>query len=305
MRTKYNRAIVYDLETGGLNCAYNEITEIAMVAVDLDNLTIIEEFSVAIKPRINLDWISTPIKDAKTLYKNLGEKDDVSGMKVLKFKGEQITLKNIDPLVDELTLFYGALGETRTLTESDIIKLENTKWRDIVQVLFNSAYNPQALEVTGISRELISKEGFDYGVAFKQIKDMIERHTIGNSKPIFVGHNIGSLPRRIVKGKEVAPDGFDNPFMEKMFKENGDDFFYSINDDIIDTLKWARKKWVELPSYSLGVCANEVGLTLKEAHRALPDTIANAKFFIKMMQHLRGEGSLKSRYKRRKFNVQL
>ena len=71
---------------------------------------------------------------------------------------------------------------------------------------------------------------------------------------------------------------------------------------MIDTLEWARLRFTEISSFSLGVCANEVGLTLKEAHRALPDTVANAKFLIKLLKSMRGEGSQETKYVRRKFN---
>jgi len=309
MVTKYKRSVVYDLETGGLSNVYNSITEAAFVAVDLESLEIIEEMTVAFLPYIDLSWVNidSSIKDAKIIYKNIGVKDSETGIKTLKFKEHNITLKNLEPLVEAISEFYEMLDKDYPsffLNYEDILKLEDSEWKDIVEVYFNSCYNPQALEVTGISRELIVSEGVSYQEGFKKMKEMITRHTVGNAKPIIVGHNVGSLPRRIVKSKEVGPDGFDNPFMEKLFNNNNDDWFYSINDEIIDTLKWARMKWTELPNFSLGTCANEVGLTLKEAHRALPDTVANAKFYIKMMQHLRGEGSGKSRYKRRKFNFQ-
>ena len=304
MKSKYTKAVVYDLETGGLSSTYNSITEAAFVAVDLETLEIVEEMSVVFESHMDLSWIDEPLKDAKTLYKNLGIKDEESNIKTLRFRGDNITLKNLEPLVEAIKEFYKYLEGKNSFTRSDIEELENSEYRDVVTVFYNNCYNPQALEVTGISRKLIDGEGVSQTMAYDAIKEMIARHTVGNQKPIIVGHNIGSLPRRIVRGKEVGPDGFDNPFMEKLFQENNDDWFYSINDEIIDTLKWARLKWTELPNFSLGTCANEVGLTLKEAHRALPDTVANAKFFIKMFQHLRGEGSLKSRYKRRKFNLQ-
>lgn len=308
MKSKYRTAIVYDLETGGLSYNVNSITEAAFVAVDLETLEIVEEMSVMFEPRVDLRWISNPTKDAKAIYKNIGEKDDDTGIKTLKFKEHKITLKNIEPLVEALNEFYVMIEKyypNKILTKGILEDFRDSNHKDIVEIIFNNCYTPGALEVTHISKEMIEEEGVSQKKAYEKIKDMISRHTKGNSKPIMVGHNIGSLPRRIVKGKEVGPDGFDNPFMEKLFLDNNDDWFYSINDEIIDTLKWARLKWSELASYSLGVCANEVGLTLKEAHRALPDTVANAKFFIKMFQHLRGEGSLKSRYKRRKFNFQI
>lgn len=309
MKSKYQRAIVFDLETGGFSTIYNMITEAAFVVVDLEKLEIIEENVVTFEPRLDLSWRSEPIKDAKILYKNLGIKDIETNIKTLNFKEHKITLKNLDPLINEITEFYNHLDNE---VFKDIFNLkdleffeENSHFSEIVKIFLNNCYNPQALEVTHISLDMLKNEGIDYESAYNKTKGIIDKHTVGNNKPIMVGHNTGSLPRRIIKGKEVGPDGFDHPFMEKLFKENNDDWFYSINDDIIDTIKWARLKWSELSNYTLGTCANEVGLTLKEAHRALPDTVANAKFFIKMMQHLRGEGSLKSRYKRRKFNVQI
>tara|TARA_R110000796_G_scaffold134716_1_gene250499 strand:+ start:1968 stop:2900 length:933 start_codon:yes stop_codon:yes gene_type:complete len=310
MTSKYNRAIVYDLETGGLSSTYNSITEIAMVAVDLESLEIIEETSILLKTRVDLKWCNTvsPIKDAKIIYNNLGTKDIETNIKTLMFKGQKITLKNLEPLVEQIDAFYKVIEENDfdwILDSNHIEELLKSEFCDIMEIFLSHCYNPQALDVTGISMKLIDEEGLPHDEVYAKIKEMIARHTVGNSKPIIVGHNIGSLPRRIIKGKELGPDGFDNPFMEKLFNHYKDDWFACVNEDIVDTLKWARMKWTELPNFTLGTCANEVGLTLKEAHRALPDTIANAKFYIKMMQHLRGQGSEKTTYKRQKFNFQI
>jgi DNA polymerase III epsilon subunit-like protein len=147
------------------------------------------------------------------------------------------------------------------------------------------------------------EEGVEYVEAFKVVQNFIKTHTVGNSKPIIAGHNIGWLPRRIVKKKEVEPNGFDNPFMEIFFENNKADFFGSVNDLIMDTLQMARLKYWELPSFSLGVVANELGLTLSQAHRALPDTVANAQVLIKMLKSLKGDGSSNTKYTREKFDL--
>ena len=225
MESKYKKVVVYDLETGGLSSKYNSITEAAFVAVDLESLEIIEEMSVVFESHMDLSWRSEPIKDAKILYKNLGVKDEESNIKTLQFKEHKITLKNIDPLVEAISDFYIYIKDKNSFTRSDIEELENSEWKDILTVFYNSTYNPQALEVTGINRTLIDGEGVPQPEAYDAIRKMLERHTVGNAKPIIAGHNVGSLPRRIVKGKEVGPDGFDNPFMEKLFKENNDDWF--------------------------------------------------------------------------------
>ena len=307
MQTPYKKGITYDLETSGFSTIYNSITEIAMVAVDLQSLKIIDEMSVLIKPRVDLSWrTDEAIKDAKIIFKNIAEKDEDSGIKTVKYKGKKITLKNISELEEDIWIFMKVLDEvypSNILKAEDLEELFDSEYKEVFQLYFDNCYSKEAEKVSGISIELLKEEGVELEEAFKITKDFMNKHTNGNSKPVMIGHNIGSLPRRIVKGKEVKPDGFDNPFMEKFFWQNKDDFFMSISDLIVDTLKEAKRKWYELASYNLSSCCNEVGLTLKEAHRALPDTIANAKLFIKMTKSLRGDGSGKSNYQRRKFKA--
>lgn len=307
MKSPFNRILVYDLETGGLKVEHNNITELAIVAVDSESLEIVEEFSLAIKPHLILEPSEDLTKEAKMLYKNLSTKSD-DGNKYLEFGEKKLTVMNcVDELLEPLTNFWKHVNKTY---KKDILKLpeilellNNANHKHVAKLYFNNAYNPEALEVTHISTKFLIQEGVEYEDAYTQVKEMIARHKVGNSKPIIAGHNIGSLPRRIVKGKEVKPDGFDNPFMEKFFTRNNDDWFFSVNDLILDTLKMARLKWSELPSYNLGTCANEYGLTLVDAHRALPDTIFNAKVLIKMLRDLRGEGSGSSTYERKKFKL--
>ena len=307
MQSPLKKIVVYDLETGGLSSKYNSITEIAMVAIDLEKLTIIDEMSVMIKPRIYLSNIEEDsLQEAKSLYKRLSTKDENTGIKTLIYKDEKITLKNLEPLVMAIDLFKEKINsdyKSKVLEMEDIDYLMGSELSDIMSIYFDNAYNPQALEVTKIPKSLLIKEGIPYEEAFEEVNGFIKKHTVGNSKPIIAGHNIGNIPRRVVKGKEVGPNGFDNPFMEIFFKNNKADFFASVNDLIIDTLQMARLKFWELPSFSLGVVANELGLTLSQAHRALPDTIANAQVLVKMLKSLRGDGGVGTKYKREKFDL--
>lgn len=307
MQSPLKKIIVYDLETGGLSCKFNSITEIAMVAIDMETLKKTDELSIMLKPRLDVrNMEEDNISEAKALYKRLGTKDEVSGIKVLKFGENKITLKNIQPLIDGVSQFIKIVSKN---FPNGIIEINDTNLdffngnEDILQVYIDSSYNPQALEATKIPFKLLCDEGIGFSEAFEQVNSFIKKHTVGNSKPIISGHNIGWLPRRIVKGKEVGPNGFDNPFMEIFFQDNKSDFFSVINDLIYDTLQMARTKFWELPSFSLGVCANEVGLTLKEAHRALPDTRANADLLIKLLKSLRGDGGQNTKYTRRKFSM--
>jgi DNA polymerase III alpha subunit (gram-positive type) len=290
MQSPFKRILVYDLETGGFDEKNNQITEFAGVAIDNETLEIVEEFSVMLRPRLHLEGIEDEgIKEAKRLYKSLATPDPETNVKSLLYKGSQLTLKSLNGIAEELEDFNtNFLKINGTVIDYEkLLELEDSDFKDIAKLYFDFTYNPQALEATHISRDLLVKEGIPHVEAYKQINELIKRHTVGNSRPIIAGHNIKK---------------FDNPFLVRLFERNKSDFFKSINEFQIDTLEWARIKWFELPNYSLGTCANEVGLTLKEAHRALPDTVANAKFLIKLLESLRGDGSsAESTYVRKKY----
>ena len=169
-----------------------------------------------------------------------------------------------------------------------IVVLENSeKYGDITKLYFDKTYNPEALNVTHMTRDMLVNEGIDIAEAVEKVADIFKRYTIGNAKPILAGHNIKK---------------FDNPFLEKFLLRGNYDLSKMISEtQMIDTLEWARLRWFDAPSFSLGVCVNSVGLTLKEAHRALPDTEANAQLLIKMLKGLRGEGQSEKKYEKRKY----
>ena len=301
MQSPLKTIIVYDLETGGLLKEYNTITEIAMVAVDLETLSIKDEMSVMIKPRIDLRnsllfTEKVPLGDtfkdeAKELYKRLGEKDLDTGIKTLPYGKEKITLKNLVPLIDGIKLFHEKISsEYRSgiLTLDDINTFQNGDLKDIFEIYYSNAYNEQALDITKISKKMLVENGVEFEDAFKKCEKFIKANTSGNHKPILAGHNI---------------KGFDNPFFSKFFLDNKSNLEKLTNKLVLDTLELARLKFWELSSYSLGVVSNEVGLTLKEAHRALPDTVANAHFLIKLLKSLRGDGGKGTKYVRRKFKL--
>lgn len=208
MRTNYQCVVVFDLETGGLDLKKNPLAEVAMVAIDMYSLQIVDEFSCLIKP-YNEDLV----------------------------------------------------------------------------------YEQEAFDVNHLSLELLETEGIDSNIAIESMIKFLDKHTKGNNKPVLSGHNI----------KKVK--GFDLDFLEKFFEDHEEVLSNYHNQHFsIDTLDLAKLKWFELGNYGLGTCSNSVGLTLKEAHRALPDTKANAQLFIKMMQALRGDGESGVQYVRRKFN---
>lgn len=291
MQSPYKKVTVFDLETGGFNELDNPITEIAIVTIDLEHLEIEDEWSVMFEPRLDLgNMEDDALKEAKRLFKSLSIKEVDSTIKTLLYKGVELTIKTLDTLVDDVKLMQSWIleRESSILTKEDMIKLESTSLSSIANVYFNFCYHPQALRVTHMTKEMLLEEGLPHEEAFQLIKEKYEEMCVGNSKPISAGHNIKK---------------FDNRFMVKLFEDNGFQYEKFINStQMIDTLEWARLRWWEMSSFSLGNCANKVGITLKESHRALPDTIANAHFLIKLLENLRGEGLEEVEYVRRKYN---
>jgi DNA polymerase III alpha subunit (gram-positive type) len=290
MQSPLRTIIVYDLETGGLDFETNPITEMAMVAVNLDTLEIIDELSIVFLPRMDLrNYLEESIKEAKAIFNDVATKDEATGIKTLFYKGQSVTPKTIDSLSEDIEKFREYLNtKTNSIIDTNqYFELQKTEFSDISTLYLNRAYNQQALDVTHMSLEMLLDDGVEFKEGFEKVLEFIKKHTVGNNKPIVAGHNIKS---------------FDNKFMLKLFADNKDDFNKHINSFMIDSLEWVRLRWSEMPSYSLGVCANALGLTLKEAHRALPDTIANAKLIIKLLKSLRGEGTKENVYVRPKFD---
>lgn len=290
MQSPYKKVIVYDLETGGLKKDINAITEIAMVVIDLETLKVEETFSTIIRPMLDFDNLEAEsVKEAKAIFKAVSIKDSETKVPYIMYKGQRLTINDLAPVIediDELEMLIERKGTQYNYNQ--IVALENSeRYGDITKLYFDKTYNPEAMKVTHMTRDMLVNEGIDIAQAIEKVSDIFKRYTIGNAKPILAGHNIKK---------------FDNPFLEKMLLRGGYNLDKMINEtQMIDTLEWARLRWFEASSFSLGVCVNSVGLTLKEAHRALPDTEANAQLLIKMLKGLRGEGQSEKKYEKRKY----
>ncbi len=204
MQSPYSKIIVYDLETGGLNYRINPITEIAMVCIDLETLSIIDQMSVMFRPQLDLSFLDeSPSKEAKDIFKCLKTKDLDSGLNIINYKGEKLTLKTLQILIDDLEkLNTFLLKRSKIISWEDFLEIKKDEQLcDVISIVFDKCYNPQALDVTHIAiKDLL--EGEDPSICFEKINDFIKKHTDRNNKPIFSGHNIGSLPRRIIKEKK-------------------------------------------------------------------------------------------------------
>lgn len=135
-------------------------------------------------------------------------------------------------------------------------------------------YGSKASEVSGITIDMLKKDGISPKEALDRTLDFINSFRSSNTKPTLVGHNIRS---------------FDNPFMINWFEFCGSDLYKWFNKLDIDTLDLCHKVFTEAPFYNLGTMCDQYDIELSKAHRALPDTIANAELFIKIFKDLRGE----------------
>ena len=293
MKSSYKKAIVYDLETGGLKKEYCSVTEIAAVAVDLETLEIIDETEMIIKPYLDLRVVpENALKAAKVLYKEVSEKEPESGKNLLAFKGELLSINNLNDVVDDVVLFWERVKKLKIkfleggqleefLTSSDL--------GDITNLYFELAYNSGAFAVNKMNKQMLEETGVCRLEAIKKFGAFMMEHKVGNNKPLLSGHNIKR---------------FDNPILEKFLLMSKVKLESLVNDcETLDTLELVKLRFTDISGYSLSETANALGIVLKDAHRALPDTIANAKLLISLLKSLRGEGAQSETYERRKYSM--
>lgn len=139
----------------------------------------------------------------------------------------------------------------------------------------DTIYQEEAAKVSGITKQMLEKEGQEISQVFREICDFLKKYKKGNKLPIFVGHNLRN---------------FDADFMIGLFEMFKTDISKFVDEDLEDTMEWMRKKFVEAPSFNLASCTQMANIDHVQAHRALPDTIATAKLWIYLLKCLRGEG---------------
>lgn len=136
----------------------------------------------------------------------------------------------------------------------------------------NLTYDKKAEEVHGLTKEMIQSLGEDQGVIYSEFCNFLTKYSNKRHKAILCGHNFV---------------GFDLPFFDNWFKFNEG----NLSDYVLwteDTQKLMYYSTLESPNYKLGTCCQSRGIELVEAHRALPDTIANAKLMISILETMRG-----------------
>jgi len=196
-------------------------------------------------------------------------------------------------MADQKTLNYivydletgGFNPKTEAITEIAMIAIngktleEIGRYESFIRPYGGLGYNQQALNVTGITMDMINS-GKDSKVVAKEVTDFIKSTGAGlNKRPILCGHNIKK---------------FDNPFLSDFLKLHRKDLWKIINDEIIDTMWWSRMKTPEdsdeFGKHNLSDACNREGVEVIDAHRAMNDTAANAALVVSYLKHLRGTG---------------
>jgi len=127
---------------------------------------------------------------------------------------------------------------------------------------FSTLLNPEMdipfyiTKLTGINNEMVKD-----APRFHEVARTIVELTAGRT---FVAHNVS----------------FDYNFVKKEFERLG----YNFNRKTICTVKLARKLIPGHSSYSLGKLCSDLGIEIKERHRAAGDAFATVKLFKILLQ---------------------
>lgn len=151
-------------------------------------------------------------------------------------------------------------------------------------------YQQVALDVSHITLDMLEKDGLEMSDAFDKICQFVKKHTKGKSnKPQLCGHNF---------------QDFDLEFMVNLFELNGKDAEDYFDDRVWDTLYFARLQAIEAPNFKLATVLQDHQIDIVDAHRALTDTIATAKLWIKFVQSLRNKNQVSNQVEVKRFRHQ-
>ncbi len=156
---------------------------------------------------------------------------------------------------------------TEKITEIGIMKIKNGEILDE----FSCFVNPEkpipqrVVEVTNITDDMV-KDAETIEKVFPKMMDFI-----GDS--ILVAHNAD----------------FDIGFL----KYNATELGYTLDNTYIDTLRLAKELFPDYKKYKLGIIAENLGIKVEVAHRALDDVDTTVKVFNVMIDMLKEKGAKK------------
>ena len=161
----------------------------------------------------------------------------------------------------------GLSFRTEKITEVGIMKIKNGEVLDE----FSCFVNPEkpipqrVVEVTNITDDMV-KDAETIDKVFPKILDFV-----GDS--VLVAHNAD----------------FDIGFLKYNAKQLG----YSLENTYIDTLRLSKDLFPDFKKYKLGIIAENLGIKVEVAHRALDDVDTTVKVFNVMINMLKEKGAKK------------
>lgn len=159
----------------------------------------------------------------------------------------------------------GGSPRAEKITEIAVFFYDGEKIVDEWSTLINPEKNiPHFITgLTGISNEMVADAPKFYEIA----KELVER----TEGCVVVGHNVG----------------FDYGFIKSEFKRLG----FEYDRDTLCTVKLSKKIIPGHKSYSLGKLCAELGIEIKDRHRAAGDAMATVELFELLQRTSKGEGS--------------
>lgn len=153
-------------------------------------------------------------------------------------------------------------------------------------------YDPQAAQITGITRELCEKDGISLSKLVENICQLCTEANVYKSKvalPILVAHNWDF-------DRQFFQDAFRRARVDmSKFVAGEVDHYGNFIPDGIDTLDLAKKCWAEVTDtdtkFKLRDCCFRAGIDVIDGHRAMNDVVPTADLLRYFVTRLRSGSS--------------
>lgn len=179
----------------------------------------------------------------------------------------------------------GGLKPTENpITQIALLTIENSSLKELsrfetfVKPYDDLVIGKKALEITGLKLSDINS-----GMSKKELMlfliDYFKNNSINNrpeNRPVLVGHNVQ----------------FDIGFLSYVFNSQNKNLFDYVSQTQLDTMALTKMFIPDISSLKLGVCCEEVGVDLSDAHNAMNDVIATTGLFKTYINKLRDSGSV-------------
>lgn len=186
---------------------------------------------------------------------------------------------------------------TNAITELAGIAIEGDGLKEIGRMNrlvspYYKVYDKKALELTGISMDLLKNEGVELKVVAEEFLQLMEKsvlHNKQNCKTILVGHNV--LFDISFLHELLSTIGDSSKLMEK-YLDGQKDKWGHYQPRYIDTMNLSKQKWgcVEMKDWKLETCLNKGGVELIDGHRSINDVMGTKELFVEMCLRLRSSG---------------